>query len=121
MSKPIDFENIHWGSFTKQFNSYKRKHPEDNLADLEAFAKHIAMNPTNFNPTTIKRASFYQNVIKKGGGDDDSSDDDVKVKKSSRGEVQPINHSAQLKDLFGGQSSRVRTEGMFNPHFGFLY
>jgi hypothetical protein len=66
-SEPVDWEHLKWGSFTKQFQAYKRKHPEASLDDLDAFAHHVATNPTSFGAVTKKRANFYLNVLKKGG------------------------------------------------------
>ena len=73
MGENIDFENIKWGSFTKQFQAYKKQFPKSRVKDLDAFAKMILRNPKKFQPKTQKRASFYLNVIlppqsARGGG-----------------------------------------------------
>ena len=65
----IDFEDLKWGSFSKQLEQYNRTHkPRLNLHD---FAMMIVANPTKFNKRTLKRARFYINIIlkkdKKGG------------------------------------------------------
>ena len=41
-SKRIDFTKIKWGSFTKKYNSYIRKHPHKKsiLPDLKHFAQY---------------------------------------------------------------------------------
>jgi hypothetical protein len=64
-SKRIDFTKIKWGSFTKKYNSYIRKHPHKKsiLPDLKHFAQYVNKYPTNFNKKTHKRALFYKNVI----------------------------------------------------------
>ena len=60
----IDFDDIKWGSFTKQFNAYKRKGHTD-AKNLREFAK-IVLKPTeNFAEITKKRARFYLNVLDK--------------------------------------------------------
>ena len=65
----IDFEDIKWGSFTKQFNAYNKK-TKDKLPDLNAFAHHVLDAPKGkkFSATTKKRANFYLNVLDKKGG-----------------------------------------------------
>ena len=62
----IDFDNMNWGSFKKQFQASKKKL---GVSSLEDFANHILDNPKGFRDTTKKRANFYKNVIlKKGKG-----------------------------------------------------
>jgi hypothetical protein len=63
MNGNIDFENIKWGSFTKQFQAYRQQYPKSRVKDLDAFAKMVLRNPKKFQPRTQKRASFYLNVI----------------------------------------------------------
>jgi len=58
-----DYEHLNWGSFTKQFKAYHRKNPS--IKSLDEFARHILANPSQFQATTRKRASFYLNVIEK--------------------------------------------------------
>jgi len=64
-SKRIDFTKIKWGSFTKKYNSYIRKHPHKKsiLPDLKHFAEYVNKHPKNFNKKTHKRALFYKNFI----------------------------------------------------------
>lgn len=61
----IDWEDMKWGSFTKQFEEYKRQHPNSKIDDLEHFAESILANPSDYKKTTLKRARFYLNVIAK--------------------------------------------------------
>jgi hypothetical protein len=81
MSDKIDFENIKWGSFTKQFKAYRSQYPKSKVKDLDAFAKMVLRNPKKFQPRTQKRASFYLNVIlpqqsaRSGGVVGDSDDE----------------------------------------------
>lgn len=65
--KIIDFEDLKWGSFTKQFKAFKRQHPKRRIKDMEAFAKMILKTPKKFQERTLKRARFYLNVILKKG------------------------------------------------------
>jgi hypothetical protein len=66
---PIDFDDIKWGSLTKQLQEFNRKNRSK--MDLESFSKHILDNPNNFIERSKDRARFYLNVIKpkakKGG------------------------------------------------------
>ena len=63
--KKIDWEDIKWGSFTKQFEEYKRQHPNSKIDDLEHFAESILANPEDYKKSTLKRARFYINVLSK--------------------------------------------------------
>lgn len=63
--EPIDWEDLKWGSFTKQFEEYKRQHPNSKIDDLEHFAESILANQQDYKKTTIKRARFYLNVLLK--------------------------------------------------------
>lgn len=65
----IDFEDLKWGSFTKQFQSYKRQVPSSSIDNLGEFADYVLAHPDKFKTTTERRARFYQNVIEKRGGD----------------------------------------------------
>jgi hypothetical protein len=62
----IDFEDIKWGSFTKQFKAYKSQHKDDAIKTLDDFANMILADPSKFQKRTVKRARFYKNIIKKG-------------------------------------------------------
>ena len=68
-AEPIDFDDIKWGSLTKQLQAFNRKNRTK--MDLESFSKHILANPKNFIERSKDRARFYLNVIKprakKGG------------------------------------------------------
>jgi len=67
MSDKIDFDDIKWGSFTKQFEAYNRN-AKDKVKDLSAFARMILDAPKDkFSDTTRKRANFYLNVLNKKG------------------------------------------------------
>jgi hypothetical protein len=59
----VDWESIKWGSFSKQFDAFKRQYPHTTVKDLDDFAEHIIRNPSHFKERTKKRARFYQNVL----------------------------------------------------------
>ena len=67
VQKGINFNKIHWGSFTKQFKNRKNK----NIKNLKSFSNYIIKHPNEFNSKTLKRANFYIHVIRhnkfKGG------------------------------------------------------
>jgi hypothetical protein len=63
-----EYDKLKWGSFTKQFNAYNKKHPKNELKNLKEFAQMVVANPDKFAKTTEKRARFYMNVILKGSG-----------------------------------------------------
>jgi len=65
-----DWEHLKWGSFTKQFNAFKSQHPRSRVKDLDGFARMVLKSPKKFQPTTLKRARFYLNVIEKKGKKD---------------------------------------------------
>ena len=60
----IDFEDMNWGSFTKQKNAHNPK------LSLEQFADLVLSEdpPKKFTEKTKDRARFYLNVILKGNG-----------------------------------------------------
>ena len=60
-----DWEHIKWGSFTHQFQAWKRQHPNPRITSLSDFADVIVAHPDNFQSTTLKRARFYLNVLSK--------------------------------------------------------
>jgi len=66
-----DFQDLNWGSLTKQFKAFKSSHP--NINTLEKFAKYIIGNKDEFQEKTIKRANFYLNVLLGKGLDSSSS------------------------------------------------
>ena len=77
----IDFEDIKWGSFSKQFKEYNRTAKKP-LNDLENFANMIMKTPEKFKPRTIKRARFYLNVLLKKQKNNISTDNIEMPKKS---------------------------------------
>jgi len=65
VSKPVDWEDIKWGSFTNQYKVWKIRHPEyTHINSLDDFARMILEAPQAFKPITLKRARFYLNVLK---------------------------------------------------------
>ena len=68
MSDDIEFEDINWGSLTKQLKAFNSKN--DKKFNLKQFSNFILNNPSKFQKKTQQRANFYLNVIlpKKGGG-----------------------------------------------------
>lgn len=69
----IDFEDMKWGSFSKQLQAYNSQHKKK--LDLHNFAMMILANPDKFQERTKKRARFYINVILKKGGMIDEEND----------------------------------------------
>ena len=78
---PIDWEDIKWGSFSKQFQEYNRTAKKP-LKDLEKFANMIMKTPEKFKSRTIKRARFYLNVLLKKQKNNISADNIEMPKKS---------------------------------------
>jgi len=66
MGAGINYDKMNWGSLTRQFNHYRRKHP--NIKSLEEYSKYILDHPKEFHKKTHHRASFYIDVIKKKKG-----------------------------------------------------
>jgi hypothetical protein len=59
-----NFSQVKWGAFTKEFEKYKKDHPENKaLNTLKDFAHFILQYPSTFNKTSKKRATFYVNVL----------------------------------------------------------
>jgi hypothetical protein len=69
----IDFEDMKWGSFSKQLQAYNSQHKKK--LDLHNFAMMILANPEKFKERTKKRARFYINIILKKGGMIDEEND----------------------------------------------
>jgi len=69
----IDFEDMKWGSFSKQLKAYNSQH--NKKLDLHNFAMMILANPDKFQERTKKRARFYINIILKKGGMIDEEND----------------------------------------------
>lgn len=59
----IDFDDLQWGSFTRQFKAYQKKDPS--VKSLKQFAKLVLKKNSRFHSITKRRASFYLNVILK--------------------------------------------------------
>mgnify|MGYP000666159506 CR=1 FL=1 len=68
MNDDIEFEDINWGSLTKQLKAFNSKNKKK--FNLKQFSNFILNNPSKFQKKTQQRANFYLNVIlpKKGGG-----------------------------------------------------
>lgn len=68
MSDDIEFEDMNWGSLTKQLKAFNSKNKKK--FNLKQFSNFIMNNPSKFQKKTQQRANFYLNVIlpKKGGG-----------------------------------------------------
>ena len=65
----IDWDDMDWGSFTKQMKRFQQQNKNTGIKDLEQFANMIIDNPKKYAKKTLKRANFYKNVIlKKGSG-----------------------------------------------------
>ncbi len=66
MSDESPFDNIKWGSFSKQFDN---RPPElRHLHDLHSYATFILDHPSKFSTRTERRARFYLNLINPKGG-----------------------------------------------------
>jgi len=65
-SRRIDFSKIKWGSFTRRFKAWKRRHPHSKVDSLRAFAAHILAHPSRFSLRMRRKAIFYRNIILKG-------------------------------------------------------
>ena len=61
----VDWDDIKWGSFTKQYERFRQMHHNTDIGDLEQFAKYILRNPAKYHKTTVRRARFYLNVLLK--------------------------------------------------------
>ena len=59
----IDWEDIKWGSVTKQLEQYNAKMKK--TIDLPKFAEMILKDPKKYKQKTVKRARFYKNVLQK--------------------------------------------------------
>jgi hypothetical protein len=59
----IDFEDIKWGTFTKQLEAYNRQHKKN--LDLCKFADMILKDTKKYQQKTVRRARFYKNVLAK--------------------------------------------------------
>ncbi len=59
----IDFEDIKWGTFTKQLEAFNRQHRKN--LDLCKFADMILKDTKKYQQKTVRRARFYKNVLAK--------------------------------------------------------
>lgn len=66
MSDKIDFSKLKHGAFSSQFKAYKADHPSAKIKDLGQFADFVLKNHKKFQMKTIKRARFYNNVLRGG-------------------------------------------------------
>ena len=58
------FKNVKWGTFSNQLKNYNSKHKTSKKKNLKSFANYVVKHPSKFYKHTIKRAKFYNNVIK---------------------------------------------------------
>jgi hypothetical protein len=65
-ARRIDFSKIKWGSFTRRFKAWKKRHPHSKVDSLRAFAAHILAHPSRFSLRMRRKAIFYRNIILKG-------------------------------------------------------
>jgi hypothetical protein len=81
----IDFEDMKWGSLTKQVEAYNKQH-NSNL-DLHSFSMMVLANPDKFKERTQKRARFYINVINKKTMKNNISNNNITImpKKTMKG------------------------------------
>ena len=101
----INFNKIKWGTFTRQFKEYKKKHPS--IKSLEQFAHYIINNKKDFQEKTFRRAEFYLNVLDKKNIS--SNNNMVKRGKAGSDETQFINRDKMGKGLFASAAG----EGLF--------
>ena len=59
----IDWDELKWGSFTKQ--AYAAGFKKDELKD---FAQYVLAHPKRYRDVTMRRARFYVNVIGRNHG-----------------------------------------------------
>jgi hypothetical protein len=103
----IDFDDLKWGSFTKQFERFKHTNPKAPIHDLEGFARHIVADPKHYNKTTLKRARFYLNVLLKSHHN--------KMKGKGLDDHLPSANKDDRQTLWKAGSSNNE---MFGPHKG---
>jgi len=63
----INFSKIKWGSFTKIYKNYLRKHPSQRkkISTLKSFAHYVNKHPNKFSKKIHKKAIFYTNILEK--------------------------------------------------------
>jgi len=103
----IDFDDLKWGSFTKQFERFKHTNSHTGIKDLEGFARHIVADPKHYNKTTLKRARFYLNVLLKSHHN--------KMKGKGLDDHLPSANKDDRQTLWKGGSSYNE---IFGPHKG---
>ena len=128
--KPIDWEDISWGSLTAQFKRYKQQYPESDIDDLEEFSKMILSHPKKFHKKTEKRARFYLNVLlkksqhsnimpkhrKEMSSDEDSSSDEEEMKGKGMPHTPHMLHPALQSDLYPRIPQSFSQIYMAHPH-----
>ena len=62
--KKSPFTGVKWGTFSAQFKDYNSKNKGAKKKSLKSFASFITKHPSRFHSKTVKRARFYNNVIK---------------------------------------------------------
>jgi hypothetical protein len=77
ITNTIDFEDMKWGSLTKQVEVYNKQH-NSNL-DLHSFSMMVLANPDKFKERTKKRARFYINVINKKAMKNNISNNNITI------------------------------------------
>jgi hypothetical protein len=58
------FTNVKWGTFSAQFKDYNTKHKTGKKKSLKSFANYVLKHPSRFHSKSVKRARFYNNLIK---------------------------------------------------------
>jgi hypothetical protein len=66
LRRRIDFSKIRWGTFTKRFVAWKRRHPRAKVSTLREFAAYVLAHPDKFSLRARRKALFYRNIILKG-------------------------------------------------------
>jgi hypothetical protein len=117
----IDFEDMKWGSFSKQLQAYNSQHKKE--LDLHQFAMMILANPDKFQERTKKRARFYINIIlkKKGSGTYQSKEGESILEGDPVSVILDSLSDEDLVNLFGGLfSSRVSPNQTYRMPNGML-
>ena len=58
------FKGVKWGTFSNQLKDYNSKKKTGKKRSLKSFSNYILKHPSKFHRQTVKRATFYKNVIK---------------------------------------------------------
>ena len=101
LKNTIDFEDMKWGSLTKQVEVYNQQHKTK--LDLHSFSMMVLANPDKFKERTKKRARFYINVINKKAMKNNISNNNITImpKKAMKGGN--VNKT-QIKNIFEAHS-----------------